>query len=247
MATGRNDVRAAARATNESGAGELRAEATHRAGRYIVKPDARGALCWSQPDGEYEADVRVRVDVAKLLRMIGAKAVRSKGGRTVLQGGAVIVERIGPARLIGATVSEEQARANHAEKLRTDKALWEGKQVEKHPACPMCEGSGYTVDGARESKTCAACDGTGRGVRCLCGEEIVPAGSRVTHEEGDEGSGDGEAVHTPERCARYTPRDGWETWQTAEQVEDVTHHAGWVLTLDGRPEWCEQFTTGRQS
>lgn len=76
--------------------------------------------------------------------------------------------------------------------------------------CPMCEGSGYYEDGARNVRTCGGCDGSGAGIRCACGAEIVPSVARVTHTEGDAGSGDGEGLHTPETCCTYTPRDAWQ-------------------------------------
>lgn len=101
----------------------------------------------------------------------------------------------------------------------------------------MCDGCGYTDrDGTRECPTCAGCDGTGRGIPCLCGEEIVPEASRVTHDEGEEGSGDGAAVHTPDGCARYTPRDGWEAF-----VGGGSEPPSWRQTFDGMPDWCEEY------
>jgi RecJ-like exonuclease len=101
--------------------------------------------------------------------------------------------------------------------------------------CPMCDGAGYIENGARRDETCAGCEGSGAGLRCRCGAETVPSVARVTHEASADDHD--EAIHTPERCARYCARDGWEEWDGAGMD-------GWEC-VDGMPDWCEPFAGGR--
>lgn len=106
--------------------------------------------------------------------------------------------------------------------------------------CEDCDGEGYFLHSDRP-ETCPTCGGTGTATPCACGAEYVPSAVPVTHESGDMD----EAIHTPARCARYTPRDGWEEWRApnAEEMADDPEDAGerWRSTGDGMPEWCEEY------
>lgn len=101
--------------------------------------------------------------------------------------------------------------------------------------CPMCDGLGYSDDGSRETVVCLGCEGSGRGVPCACGSDVIPEAAPVSHESNPDDHE--EQIHTRERCARHTPRDGWEVF--GSPIAE-----GWESTEDGMPDWCEEYSDG---
>lgn len=64
-----------------------------RVGKCVpVTPPGTGWM--TVPDGYEEADIEIHVDVDKLVKALGLRAMESKSGRSALQSGAVVVKAV---------------------------------------------------------------------------------------------------------------------------------------------------------